>query len=291
MKPELIRLITIAVTIVGAFILAGLVRYFLTKFLDQSSKYLKVDPTKYRFFKNAISFAIYTIAFIIVVYSIPPLKSLAMGLLAGAGILVAVVGFASQQAFANIVSGIFIVVSRPFRVDDIVKVGKDYMGVVEDITLRHTVIRDFENKRIIIPNAIINSETVTNASIEDKRIRRHIDIGISYDSDIDRAIHIIREEALKHPNCIDGRTPEEKETGVPQVVVRVIGFGDSSVNLKAWVWAETPGKAFEMHCDLNKSIKERFDAEGVEIPFPYRTIVYKKDISPSNMEGDSSDDE
>ena len=62
-------------------------------------------------------------------------------------------------------------------------------------------------------------------------------------------------------------------TAVP---VRVVGFGDSSVNLKAYVWAADPGKAFRMGCDLNKSIKQRFDKEGIEIPFPYRTIVYKQ---------------
>jgi small-conductance mechanosensitive channel len=89
---------------------------------------------------------------------------------------------------------------------------------------------------------------------------------------------IMREESEKHPNCYDNRTEEEKKNKEPIVKVRVIGFGNSSVNLRAWVWSEDAGKGFVMACDLNKSIKERFDKEGVEIPFPYRTIVYKKDI-------------
>jgi len=83
---------------------------------------------------------------------------------------------------------------------------------------------------------------------------------------------------MKHPNFIDNRTEEEKKNKDQAVPVRVVGFGDSSVNLKASVWAEHPGKAYTMGCDLNKSIKERFDKEGIEIPFPYRTIVYKNDI-------------
>ena len=86
------------------------------------------------------------------------------------------------------------------------------------------------------------------------------------------------EESEKHPNCIDHRSEEEKKNKDPIVRVRVLGFGDSSVNLRAWVWAEDAGKGFVMACDLNKIIKESFDKEGIEIPFPYRTIVYKKDM-------------
>ena len=110
----------------------------------------------------------------------------------------------------------------------------------------------------------------------DAKIRKHVEFGISYDSDIDKAIKIIKQEAKKHPDCIDNRTKKEKEDGEPMVDVKVIGFGESSVNLRAYVWSKGPLIAFNMHCDLNKSIKERFDKEGIEIPFPYRTLVYKE---------------
>ena len=89
---------------------------------------------------------------------------------------------------------------------------------------------------------------------------------------------IIREEAEKHPKIYDNREEEQKKEKEPIVKVKVIGFGDSSVNLRAWVWAKDPADSFAMSCDLNKSIKERFDKEGIEIPYPYRTIVYKKDM-------------
>ena len=65
--------------------------------------------------------------------------------------------------------------------------------------------------------------------------------------------------------------------GKPKVIVRVLGFEDSSVKLRAYIWATHPLHGFWMKCDLNKIIKERYDAEGIEIPYPYRTIVYKKD--------------
>lgn len=261
-----------------AIIATRITRWLLDKFVSDSSQKLKVDPTKYKFLKNAVSLIIWLIAITLIIYSIPRLRSLAVTLFAGAGILMAILGFAAQQAFSNIISGIFIVISKPFRVGDLVKIGSEYLGEVEDITLRHTVIVDFENKRIIIPNAIVGSETVVNSTIGDSKICKFIQFGISYDSDVDKAMTIIQEEAMKHPYFIDNRTTSEKMNNLPPVVVKVIGFGDSSVNLRAWVWSNNPNDAREMHWDLNKTIKSRFDNEGIEIPFPYRTIVYKKDI-------------
>lgn len=275
---DLHTLLIIVAILVSAFIAIRLLRFFLSRYLDQASEKLNVDPTNYKFFKNTISAAIYVLAVGLSIYMIPSLRTLAVGLLAGAGIFAAIVGFASQAAFANMISGIFIVIFKPLSVHDVVKIGSLYHGIVEDITLRHTVIRDFENRRIVIPNAVMSSETIVNSNMGDIRIRRHIDLGISYDSDVDLAIRIIQEEAVAHPSSLDVRTPEEKAGGTPEVIVRVLGFGDSAVLLKAYVWAENQISAFEMHCDLNKAIKKRFDAEGIEIPFPYRTLVFKNDI-------------
>ena len=277
-----ISYIKYAIIVVGAFlaafILSRILRTLLSKFLKLSSSTLKVDPTRYSFLINGISFVLYTAALIFIFYSIPGLRALGVTLFAGAGIATAIILFASQQAFSNIINGIFIIIFKPFRVDDIIKVGDLRIGKIEDITLRHTIIRDFENRRIVIPNTVIGSETLINSSIRDEHICNWVEFGISYDSDINKAIDIIREEAVKHPNFIDNRTREEKKNNIHPVLVRVIGFGDSSVNLRAFVWSKDHISGFVLKCDLFKSVKERFDSEGVEIPFPYRTIVYKKDI-------------
>lgn len=261
-----------------AFILTRILRFSLKSYFNLSSQKLNVDPTKFNFLRNALSFIIFLIATIFVFVLIPELKALGLTLTAGAGIITAVFAFASQQAFANIIGGLFIVIFKPFRVNDMIKIGTDYMGTVEDITLRHTVIRNFENRRVIVPNSVISSETIINSNIVEDKVCNFVEVGISYDSDIDKAMNIMREEAMKHPNYIDNRSDEDKAEGLPPVAVRVLGFGESSVNLRAWVWALNSGKGFVMRTDLYKAIKNRFDAEGVEIPFPYRTIVFKKDL-------------
>lgn len=275
-SPKLTTYLIIPLAIlVLATIISNVFRAFMHRYFERSSRLLHVDPTRYKFFKNAVSFIIYLVAVTIIFYTIPELKTIGMSLFAGAGILAIIIGFASQAAFSNIISGIFIVTSKPFRVGDFIKISDEFIGTVEDITLRHTVIRNNENRRIIIPNAVINNQTIINSNIVDEKVCSLIDMSISYDSDIDKAISIIQDEAMKHPLALDNRTEEEIAQGTPQVVVRVMGFGESSINLRGFAWAATPLNAFILRTDLFKSIKKRFDAEGIEIPFPYRTIVMK----------------
>jgi len=274
--------IAIIFIILGAFIVSYLLRLIIGKFIKLSTESLSLDPTQFKFLKNGVSFIIWLAAIIMIIHTIPVLKSLAIGLFAGAGILAIVIGFAGQHAFSNIISGIFIITFKPFRVGDLIRIGEKYFGNVEDITLRHTVILNFENKRIIIPNTVISSETLINDSIEDSKICRWMEFGISYDSDIDKAIEIIQQEAMNHPNCLDNRTTEEKGEGVPQVVVRLIAFGEFSINLKAYVWVRDTSEGFVLHTDVNRTIKKQFDKEGIEIPFPYRTIVFKKELDKNS---------
>lgn len=262
--------------VLAIFIVTLVVAKLIKKAMGKKERFLKMDATQYKFLSHFISGLVYFLGILLMLYSIPALRGLATSIFAGTGVLAVIIGFASQQAFANIVSGIFIAVFKPFRLGDRLRFeGKSFFGLVEDITLRHTVIRTFENKRIIIPNSVISSEILENENIIEKKVVKYFDMGISYDSDVDKAIQIIKEEALKHPRFLDNRTEEEIAKNEEPVKVRVIGYGESSVNLRAYVWTNSPTDAFILGCDLNKSVKERFDKEGIEIPFPYRTLVFK----------------
>jgi small-conductance mechanosensitive channel len=271
-------ILLILIVIIGAIILSRSIKWLINKSFEKGDE---LDATRFNFFKNASSLIIWTVAIAIIIYTIPKFRSVAITLFAGAGIFMAILGFAAQQAFSNIISGIFIVISKPFRVGDMVKVGSQDYGLIEDITLRHTVLKSFENKRIIVPNSIMGSEILINDSISDNEVCKFIEIGISYDSDVDLATKIIQEEALKHPRCVDMRSPEEKKAGKSPVNVRLQSFGEYSVNLKAFVWVDNALEAYQVHSDINRGIKKRFDAENIEIPFPYRTIVYKNDMNNS----------
>ncbi|NNF36758.1 MAG: mechanosensitive ion channel family protein [Saprospiraceae bacterium] len=265
----------ILVTIITAY----LFRRFFGRLIKKSTAHMNNDPTNYVFLKHVITALIYIVGFSWAFYRIEPLRAIASSLLAGAGILAVVVGFASQHALSNVISGLFIVMFKPFRVNDIVTlISNNQTGVIEEITLRHVVIRDFQNRRVVIPNSIMSDEIILNANMTDDRINRWIEVGISYDSNIDLARSILREEIKKHPLYIDGRTPEQIDEGVQEVPVRLTSLGDFSVNLRANAWTEDPVHSFQLACDVLESTKKRYDEEGVEIPFPYRTIVYKSDL-------------
>ncbi|MCC7576192.1 MAG: mechanosensitive ion channel family protein, partial [Methanomethylovorans sp.] len=223
---------------------------------------------------------VYLIGLVIVISSIPFLEKVSLALLAGAGFAGIVVGLAAQSTLGNIIAGISLAVFRPFRVGDRVNVMNEY-GKITDITLRHTVLRTWDNRRVIIPNSIIGDEAIINWSIEDPTVNWPVEIGISYDSDIDLARKIMIEEARKHVNVMTHvelvkYDPTIQKDEVIQVLVTELG--DHAVNMRLLFWCADRKLCFTTGCEIRESIKKRFDADGVEIPFPYRTIVYKKDM-------------
>lgn len=281
----LTRLGYIVVLAVATIVVASLVnRAFNRSFkrLEASrekkhAKHAIMSKTRFTMVRRVTVSFIYLIGLLFIISAIPELRRFAVSLLAGAGILAVIIGFATQEVFANVLSGVFIMLFEPFRIDDRITIGPD-SGFVEDITLWHTVIRNFEHQRLMIPNSIIAKEKVTNHTITDPREMNRIEFGISYDSDIDLARKIITEEALANPYFLDARDPHQLLASDEQVKVRVIAHGDFSITLRLYVWSKNSTEGFFLRTELLESVKKRFDAEGVEIPFPYRTIVEKKDL-------------
>ncbi len=251
-----------------------------TKYLFRRSQKRKklaiLDQTTSSFIQRLIVYTLYIIGIAIFLSLIPGMEKVSSSILAGAGIMAMAVGFASQEALSNFVSGLFIVFGKPFRIGDSIMIDSVVNGTVAEITLRHTIIKSLDNRMIIIPNSKINSSTIVNSTIGEQDTCSFIEVGVSYDTNLDKAINVMRDEIMHHPLLIDRRTQEEKQGNTPQVVIRVIALGDSAITLKAWAWAANAGNAFVLKCDLLKSIKERFDKENIEIPYPYNNVIVKK---------------
>ncbi len=258
-----------------AFIISRLLRFVIGRFIRSAAQKLKVDPTRYNFFKNAMDFIVFLIAAIIIFRSIPAFRTVGTTLLTGAGVLAAIVGFASQSAFSNIISGFFLVIFKPFSVGDRVRIGQLYTGDVEDITLRHTVIKDFENRRIVIPNSVISNETIINSTLTDEKICVFIEVPLAFTAPVAKAMEIIQQECLKHPLCLDNRSPEELTKGEAPAVVRILSYGDFGVQLRGYAWAANPTLAFELRCDVLKAIQERFIQEQIDFGYPGRVLITK----------------
>ncbi len=236
---------------------------------------IREDPTSFKFLRYLAFIGIYLIGLLFALLAFPSLKGIAQTVLGGAGVLALIAGMASQEALANLVGGVFIISFKPFRVGDVLQVTDSMVGTVTDITLRHTVIRNFDNKMIVIPNAIMNKEKLINYDLGELKVCERIEIGISYDSDIDLAKKIMQEESERHPFILDNRSAIDILDGRPIALVRLISLDDSSVTIRVWAWARNFSEGFDMRCELLESIKKRFDREGIEIPFPYRTVVFK----------------
>lgn len=249
-------------------IVTGVVKYLFRRSLRRGGRLL-LDETKTIFLRQIVVTAVYIIGTAAFLSLIPGMEKVSNSILASAGILAMAVGLASQEALSNIVGGLFIIFTRPFKVGDFVKVDEVVVGTVMEISLRHTVIRNAENRMILIPNSTINSATIVNSSYGDTATCAFVEVGVSYTTDLDHAMEVMRSEIMQHPMLIDRRTDQEKHGGVPAVVIRVINLGDSAITLRAWAWAKTSADAFAMKCDLLKAVKERFDKENIEIPYPY----------------------
>ncbi len=231
------------------------------------------NKTALVFIRSSVRVIVGLIAIFYIIYQVPYFKEKALYILSGAGLFAAVLGFVAQSAFANLVSGLFIVIFKPFRVGDYIKLDAERLGIVTDITLRHTVINNFENKRLIIPNSIISKESILNHTIEDSYILSFNNFIIGLFADIDLARKIIEEEAVKLPDFIDRRTEEEKKRGTPPVKVQVINTKESVIHLRAYVWINGPTNEFTNKSILREAVHKRFVKEGVNLPVPLRKII------------------
>ncbi|TAH18663.1 MAG: mechanosensitive ion channel family protein [Cytophagales bacterium] len=263
----------IGILLVVLYALRKIAKYIVGKKLITTDD--NDGKTRLRFFKNAIDFSFFLIGFIALFNIVPSLKSVSMGVFAGAGLFVALVGLAGQRAVANIIAGFFIIGFKSFRVGDFIYVGS-YYGIVEDVNLRHTTIRNLENKRIIIPNFNIATDTIINTTLHDEKVCKFIDIDICYEANIDKAIDIISTASGKHIDSLDVRTPEEIASGKPKVVVRVKSLDNAAVTLRAFVWCRDELTAIVMKQDLLKIIKESFDENNIGLAIPKNLVMFEK---------------
>ena len=176
-----------------SWMFSRLMRFTIVWYLKKS-KSEKYKKTSLQFLKNSIKFFIGLFAILYIIMTVPVFKSKAAFIFSGAGILAAIIGFAAQAALSNLIAGVFIVIFKPFRVGDYIKLDEKRIGIVQDITLRHTVINNFENKRLIIPNSIISTESVLNHTIEDSHVLSFNDFKLGVFADLDLVKQIIEEE-------------------------------------------------------------------------------------------------
>jgi small conductance mechanosensitive channel len=194
-----------------------------------------------------------------VIAAIPRLGLEIAPLLAVIGAAGFAVAFALQDTLSNFASGIMILFYQPFDVGDFVEVG-GVSGKVRSLTLVSTELNTVDNKKVLVPNNSVWQGIITNAMGSATR-RVDLVFGIGYGDDIGKATEILEDIVAKHELVLES----------PEPVIRVHELGDSSVNFICRPWAKTDDY-WAVYWDVTRAVKERFDAEGVSIPFPQRDV-------------------
>jgi len=264
-----VRIIIIAVVMVIA---VRLVKLFFRRATSKAAE--KGHDTGYlRFFRAIIVAVIYVICIASMLSEIPGLSSFMTAILAGSGIVALFIGIASQEAAGNLISGVMILVFRPFRVGDQIRyITGNLTGIVEEIGLRHTVVRTLENKRVLIPNGLMNTNVVENANYGGDQVSFFLNLAITYSSDPERAMEIMAGIIAAHPHFIDPRTPEEREAGKAPVTVLIKEFAESAIQLQSTVRVGDPSVGGRMKSDLLLEAKRQFEAAGIALAYPTVTL-------------------
>ena len=188
------------------------------------------------------------------------------------GALVLALGFAAQDLVANVVAGVFILRDKPFLTGDWIE-WDGGEGEVQEIDLRVTRLRTFDNERVTVPNSELANNAVTNP-VANGTLRLRETFGIGYDVDVGRAREILIEEARSHPDLLDDPDPS----------VRLVEFGDSAVGLESRVWIRDPtkGAAARVRSEYAEAVKERFDAAGIDMPYPHTQLTGGIDVAEAD---------
>ncbi len=193
-------------------------------------------------------------------------------LLAGLGVAGFIIGFALQETFSNFASGIMILLYRPYDVGDLIDVG-DVYGEVNKMSLVTTNISTMDNQMIVVPNNKIWGDVIKNVTAQDMR-RVDMVFGIAYNDDITKAEEILNDILRSHDKILYN----------PEPMVRLHTLGGSSVDFVARPWVKIDDY-WDVYWDVTKTVKLRFDDEGISIPFPQRDVhVYNNSVDTAGAE-------
>jgi MscS family membrane protein len=176
------------------------------------------------------------------------------------------IGLAAKDTLANMISGFTLMLDRPFRIGDRIQLAGGQVGDVADIGLRSTRIRTLDNQLLIIPNSDLCNTMLINQAFPDVRAKGCINIGVAYGSDVDKVKALLVAAALEVEDVLRDPAPE----------AYFVSFGDSALKMSLFFWVEEYTRLFGITDKINSLIIRRFNENGIDIPFPIRTVIMEK---------------
>lgn len=241
------------------YILIALIsKKVLDKFIDKQTWKQK------QLIKKIKNIVIYVLLGIGIFSQFTFMDSLMNAMLASGGIVAVVVGLASQEAASNLVGGLMILVSKPFKIGDVIILKENNLrGEVKDITMGHTVIETLDKNLIMIPNTTINKTIIENLTYSQTEFKiAYLSVDITFESDIDEAITIMKDIVSKHPLYY------KVDTNDVPIYVHCMGFTENGITLRVKVTTRNQDDSFELCSDCRIAIKKAFDEKGIQMAYP-----------------------
>lgn len=255
----ILLVVFIAAGLVMSAILGRAIRLLLSRDRDE-----RIDRMAASFLSQAAKVFLWLFVFMLYAHIVPALDRLGTALLASVSIASVVIGLAAQSTLANLVAGISLIFYRPFRLGDRLQVavpGGTETGTVETVSLGYTILRTYDERRVVLSNSTISNAIMINLSSVSPRVMAMVPFSIGYGADIDLARAVAMEIAAAHPDV-------DEVVSCPVTLV-----GPSSVDLSLRVWCRDAATAAGTNNALIEAVKKRFIAEGIEIPFAYLNVV------------------
>ncbi len=262
-QPIVRRLLGTGVVLLATKLSAEILRPSV-RIIDDTLESIEFSDQTHMMLERILIYTIWLIA-ILAIFNLWGITGAFTAFLTGGAVMGFAIGYASKDLLANVLSGLFVFIDKPFKVGDAVEIGSVVKGIIEKMGLRTTTIRSFDGLYMVIPNQKMSKERITNYSRSIER-RVNLAMAVAYDSDIQKAMVVMKEEPLK----VEGVLAEKG------VTVFLDNFGDYSINFIVRYWIDTKKRdRFEVLTEVGNTIKEGFAREGIEIPFPTRVTLRK----------------
>ncbi len=241
---------------IAVFIFGKLIARFLRNLSVKIMTKSKVDPTLVSFLGHLIYIALLTFIILAALGQLGIQTTSFIAVIGAAGLAI---GLSLQGSLSNFAAGVLMIIFRPFKVGDLID-GAGVLGTVEEIQIFTTLLLTPDNKTVIIPNAKLTSDNITNFNAKPTR-RIDLVFGVSYSDDIDKVKAVIS----------DVLSQDKRILADPSPTIGLLEMADSSINFAVRPWVK-PADYWGVFFDVNEKMKKRFDAEGISIPFPQRDV-------------------
>lgn len=207
--------------------------------------------------------------------SFPEAGAAITSLFIAAGFGSIVIGLAAQSSLANIFAGMVLAFSQPFKINDAVLFKNEWCWV-EDMRLNFTILKTWDNRRLVVPNQMFLNDSLINYTLNDPSKLVVVYVQIAYEADLDAAIEALKDAARRHPDFL----PVE---GIP--VVHVMEFNESGISLRLLSRAKDQPTAFQMSKDLLYSARKEFREKGIDIAYPRRELTLANGVADEIIQG------